>query len=70
MGVYTHLMEGFSKPQAKELLQFGEGMEPVVMIALGYPDTAEKLEEPYKAKELSTRSRKGLNEILLVPRLN
>lgn len=70
MGIYTHLMEGFSKPHAKELLQLAEGMEPVVMIALGYPDAADKLEEPFKSRELSARSRKGLDEILLTPHLN
>ena len=70
MGIYTHLMEGFSKPHAKELLQLSEGMEPVVMIALGYPDGAEKLAEPFKARELSPRSRKGLSEILLNPQIN
>ena len=70
MGIYTHLMEGFSKTHAKELLHLGEGMEPVVMIALGYPDTAEKLAEPFKARELSPRSRKGLSEILLAPQLD
>ena len=70
MGIYTHLMEGFAKPLAKELLQLGEGVEPVVMIALGYPDVAEKLAEPFKARELSSRSRKGLNEILLDPQFN
>lgn len=70
MGIYTHLMEGFSKPHAKELLHLSEGMEPVVMIALGYPDAAEKLAEPFKARELSPRSRKGLSEILLNPPIN
>lgn len=70
MGIYTHLMEGFSKTHAKELLHLGEGIEPVVMIALGYPDAAEKLEEPFKTRELSPRTRKGLDEILLLPPLN
>jgi hypothetical protein len=40
------------------------------MIALGYPDAAEKLEEPFKTRELSPRLRKGLSEILLAPQLN
>ncbi len=70
MGIYTHVMEGFSKEDAKTLLGLDDDLEPVVMIALGYPDNAEKLEEPFKTRELTPRSRKGLNEILLNPQLN
>ena len=70
MGIYTHVMEGFSKKQASELLQLDPGMEPVVMIALGYPDTPEKLNEPFKTRETSPRSRKGLHEVMLIPQLN
>lgn len=70
MGIYTHVMEGFSKEDAKTLLNLDEDLEPVVIIALGYPDGAEKLDEPFKSRELTPRSRKGLNEILLNPQLN
>jgi nitroreductase len=70
MGIYTHIMEGFSKEKAKSFLKLDDGLEPVVMIALGYPDKPEKLEEPFKTRELTPRSRKGLNEILLDPQLN
>jgi nitroreductase len=70
MGIYTHVIEGYSKDAAKELLALDQRLEPIVMIALGYPDAAEKLEEPFKARELSSRSRKGLTEILLNPQLN
>ena len=70
MGIYTHVIEGYSKEAAKELLALEEGLEPVVMIAIGYPDAAEKLEEPFKAREISPRSRKDLAEILLTPPLN
>lgn len=66
LGIYTHLMEGFSKPGAQQLLQLGSDIEPVVMIALGYPDVADKLPEPFKSRELAPRTRKSLDEILLV----
>ncbi|MDN3656144.1 nitroreductase family protein [Ferruginibacter paludis] len=69
MGIYTHLMEGFSKEHAQKLLNQGDEIKPVVMIALGYPDVAEKLDEPFKTRELSPRSRKDINEILLEPQL-
>jgi nitroreductase len=70
MGIYTHIMEGFSKEKVKSFLKLDDDLEPVVMIALGYPDKPEKLEEPFKTRELTPRSRKGLNEILLDPQLN
>ena len=70
MGIYTHVLEGYSKENIKALLRLTEDTEPVVMIALGYPDAAEKLDEPFKARELTPRTRKGLNEILLSPELN
>jgi nitroreductase len=70
MGIYTHVIEGYSKEAAKELLALDESLEPVVMIALGYPGAAEKLEEPFKARELLPRSRKDLTEIVLNPHLN
>jgi nitroreductase len=70
MGIYTHIMEGYSKDEMKELLGLEEGLDPVVMIALGYPGAAHKLDEPFKTRELTPRTRKGLAEILLKPQLN
>ena len=70
MGIYTHVMGGFDKEILTSLLQLNEDAEPVVMIALGYPDKAEKLEEPFKSRETSPRSRKALSEIILDHHLN
>jgi nitroreductase len=65
MGIYTHVMGGFDKQKAIELLHLSDEMEPVVMIALGYPDHADKLEEPFKSREILPRTRKPLDEIIL-----
>jgi nitroreductase len=65
MGIYTHIMGGFDKEKAVSLLHLTEDLEPVVMIALGYPDNAAKLEEPFKTSELAPRTRKPLEEIIL-----
>jgi nitroreductase len=65
MGVYTHVMGGFDKEKAVSVLHLSEDLEPVVMIALGYPGNAEKLEEPFKTRELAPRTRKPLDEIIL-----
>jgi len=65
MGIYTHIMGGFDKEKAVSLLHLSEDLEPVVMIALGYPDNADKLEEPFKTREITPRTRKPLDEIIL-----
>jgi nitroreductase len=65
MGIYTHVMGGFDKEKAVRLLHLSEDLEPVVMIALGYPDNADKLEEPFKTREITPRTRKSLEEIIL-----
>ena len=65
MGIYTHVMGGFDDEKTASLLQLAEDLEPVVMIALGYPDHADKLEEPFKTREISARTRKPLSEIIL-----
>ena len=70
MGIYTHVMGGFDKEKLTASLKLNKETEPVVMIALGYPDSAEKLEEPFKSREVAPRSRKGLDEIILDHQLN
>src|SRR5687768_10376659 len=66
MGIYTHLMEGFEKEAAAEMVISSiEELEPVVLIALGYPADASRLEEPYKSRELAPRKRKTLEEVII-----
>lgn len=65
MGIYTHLLGGFDRQKITTLLQLEKDIVPVVMIALGYPDEAEKLDEPFRSRELAPRTRKPLSEIIL-----
>jgi nitroreductase len=63
MDIYGHVMGGFDPAKAVETLKIDtEIMEPVVFIALGYLDTPEKLEEPFKTRELTPRTRKPLSD--------
>jgi nitroreductase len=63
MGIYSHLMGGFSAEKAIETFKIDtEQQEPVVVIALGYLGEAEKLEEPLLSRELAPRSRKSIEE--------
>ena len=65
MNIYGHVMGGFDANKAIETLSINtEVYEPVVFIALGYLDDAEKLEEPFKSRELTPRTRKPLVEIV------
>ena len=63
MGIYTHPMAGIDKVKLSEALHLTENQAPLCIIALGYLDDAEKLEEPFKARELMARTRKPLSEI-------
>ena len=62
MGISSHIMAGFNKAQAIESLAIPPNEEPVCVIAFGYRDDADKLEEPYRTRELAPRSRKPLAE--------
>lgn len=63
MDVYGHVMAGFNKQHAAELLGLSANEEAVSMLALGYIDSAEKLDEPYKTRELTPRSRNPISAI-------
>lgn len=63
MDIYSHVMAGFNKQHAAELLVLPANEEPVSVIAMGYIDSAEKLDEPYKTRELTARSRNPLSSI-------
>jgi len=63
MEVYAHVMAGFNKQQFAETAGLGANEEAVSILAMGYIDSAEKLEEPYKTRELTARSRNPIATI-------
>lgn len=65
MNISAHPMAGFDAVKIKEAFELSEFLKPVAVIALGYLDKAENLEEPFKTRELSSRNRKELSEIIL-----
>lgn len=65
MGIYTHVLGGFDVAKCAESFHFGDDHVPVYMIALGYLDEFEKLEEPYRTREISPRIRKNVDEIIV-----
>lgn len=65
MGIHAHLMAGFDAAKLKAEFVLPDELKPIAVIALGYLDTPEKLEEPFKTRELSPRTRKSISEIIL-----
>lgn len=63
MGIYCHILGGFDKVTADHAFSIPEDKELVCFIALGYLGDGEKLEEPFKTREITPRNRKPLNEI-------
>ncbi|WP_377470067.1 nitroreductase family protein [Pontibacter silvestris] len=64
LGLYVHLMGGFSAEKAVELLQIPEGYQPVVMATVGYLGDVNELPENLKAREAAPRTRKPLSELV------
>jgi nitroreductase len=65
LGMTTHQMAGFDKAKAQELLGIPEGYELGSVIALGYQDEPDALEnEALIQRETAPRTRKGLREIV------
>ncbi len=65
MNIAAHPMAGFDTTKIKEAFELNEYLKPVAVIALGYLDEADKLEEPFKTRERSSRQRKALSEIII-----
>jgi nitroreductase len=62
LGIYAHVVAGFDKSKLIESLGLNETQDPVCIITLGYLADAETLEEPFKTRELTERSRKNISE--------
>jgi nitroreductase len=63
MNIYVHVMGGFDAAKTIETLDIDTAeLEPVVFMALGYLGSPEKLEEPFKTRELTPRNRKPVKD--------
>lgn len=65
LGIYTHVLGGYDAVKTAEVFKFDEDLVPVYMIAIGYLDDHEKLEEPFRTREITPRSRKLTEELLV-----
>lgn len=64
MDIFGHQMGGFDMQKAIETFQIPDDLEVVCFISLGYLDAPEKLEEPFRTRELTPRKRKDLSEFV------
>jgi nitroreductase len=64
LGLVVHQMGGFDRENIRVALSVPAGFEPVIMIALGYPDQPIILPEDLQKREQAPRSRKPMNDIV------
>ena len=69
LGLATHFMGGFDMTRTRADFNLPENLEPVCVIALGYPGEAEQLEEPFLSREKAPRARKPLDEFVFANQL-
>lgn len=65
MGLHTHPMAGYDKEKLMNNLNLPDNVEPLCVLAVGYLAAADLLEEPFKTRELTPRTRLPLSEVLL-----
>ncbi|HLF58650.1 MAG TPA: nitroreductase family protein [Alphaproteobacteria bacterium] len=64
MGMGVHMMAGFDAARAKSELKIPDGFEPVAAIAIGYPESPERMPDEMREKALKPRSRKPIAEFV------
>jgi nitroreductase len=64
-GLITHQMAGYSKELARSALAMPDDLVPVVVIAVGKQDAAEKLPEALAAREVAPRERLPLDTLVI-----
>lgn len=59
-GLHVHAMGGILPDKIKEIFNLPADVEAVAGLAVGYAGEADLLEEPYRSRELTPRTRKEL----------
>jgi nitroreductase len=62
--IYGHLLGGFHMAKTIEDFALTDDWEPACFLALGYLDDPQKLEEPFRTRELTPRARKPLSDVV------
>ena len=64
MGLNLHQMGGYHADKARQVLHLPDDYEPVSMMAIGYPGSADDLPEDLRRREMAPRSRRPLEELV------
>lgn len=64
-GIFMRHMGGFNKEILEKNFSFPEGLTPFVVLALGYPGSANLLPGELKNKELSPQERKNFDDLFV-----
>jgi nitroreductase len=64
MNIYGHLMGGYNPTMLRETVQLSDDEEDVCIIALGFLGAPDQLEEPFRTREITPRSRKAIEEFI------
>ena len=65
LGLHGHFMGGFDAAKARELFELPAGLQPVVMLALGYLGQPEQLDEPFLSREHAPRQRRPVTDFAI-----
>lgn len=65
MKIYGHIMGGYDPAKLRETYGMEEQEADVCIIALGYLGTPEQLEEPFRTREVTPRSRRAVEDFVL-----
>jgi nitroreductase len=63
IGIFGHQMGGFDRSLAKSVFQYPETHDIISILALGFLGDPEQLDEPFRSREISPRTRKSPEEI-------
>ncbi len=64
LDVYVHQMGGYSVQKVKEYFKLGDDIEPVAMMALGYPGDGSSLSPELLKRDENRRPRKSISEFV------
>jgi nitroreductase len=65
LGLHAHQMAGFSKSKLKAMFNLDDSIAPLVLVAVGKITNPDELSKELQERELSPRTRKSLNELMI-----
>lgn len=65
MEIYGHILAGYDSDKLRAAFELPDGEQDVCILALGFLGTPEQLDEPYRTREITPRSRRAVDEFVL-----